>query len=89
MSSDFDADDFARLLALEHLYCSLALMNVANFVAMNDMKPSEAAKLFRHAIEGAVHDGRVPPAAKASMRKHPGRILDGVQNMAKHTDLGS
>lgn len=87
MSADFDADDLARLLALEHAFCSLALISASNFARLNNSKPSEAVAQFRAAIEGSIYDtAEMPPEVGKRMRLHLRRLFDHVAGMAIHAD---
>lgn len=90
MSSDFDLDDFARLLALEHAFCALALISAGNFSYLAKVKPSEAVRQFRTAIESSIYDSEDMPAdVRVLMRKHLGRIFDHIEQMSKHADEGA
>jgi hypothetical protein len=90
MSSEFDLDDFARLLALEHAFGALALICASNFAYLAKVKPSEAVRQFRSAIESSIHDTADTPAdVRELMRKHLKRLFDHVAHMAEHTDKGS
>jgi hypothetical protein len=90
MSSDFDLDDLARLLALEHAFYALALISAGNFSYLANVKPSDAVRTFRSAIEGATYDSSdVPEDARKMMRAHLKRMFDHIEQMAKHADLGA
>lgn len=88
MSANWSLDDLARLIALEHAFGALALISAGNFAQLANVKPSEAVKQFRTAIEGSVHDGDIPPDVRDLMRQHLKRIFDNVSDMARHADLG-
>jgi len=90
MSSDFDKNDLARLLALEHAFCSLALISASNFAYLAEMKPSEAVQKFRESIEGSLFDSAdAPMDVRDLMRVHLGRLFDHVASMARHADQGA
>ena len=88
MSANWSADDLARLIALEHAFGALALISAGNFAQLANVKPSEAVKQFRTAIEGSIHDGSVPTEIRDLMRQHLKRLFDNVADMAKHADHG-
>jgi hypothetical protein len=89
MSADFDFDDVARLLALEHAFSALALISAGNYAQLAGVTPSEAVVQFRNAIEGSVYDaGDRPKEVKDAMRTHLKRMFDHVAVMAKHADQG-
>ena len=90
MSKDFNGDDMARLLALEHAFSALALISAGNFAHLAGVTPSEAVQQFRTAIEGAVYDvGDRPIELQVAMRIHLKRMFDHLASMAKHADLGA
>jgi hypothetical protein len=90
MSSDFDLDDFARLLALEHAFGALTLISAGNFAYLAEVKPSEAIRQFRSAIESSIYDSADTPAdVRVLMRKHLKRMFDHIAQMAEHADKGS
>ncbi|UCI30946.1 hypothetical protein [Mesorhizobium sp. B4-1-4] len=89
MSADWDHDDLARLLGLEHAFCALALISASNFAYLAETTPSAAVKQFREAIEGSVYDtGQASKETKAAMKRHLKRMFDHIAGMAKHADLG-
>jgi len=89
MSSDFDIDDFARLLALEHAFSALTLISAGNFAYLADIKPSEAISQFRSSIESSIYDSAdTPKDVRNLMRMHLKRMFDHVADMAEHADNG-
>ena len=89
MGADWDADDMARLLALEHAFCALALISASNYAYLAETSPSAAVRQFREAIEGSVHDsGQTSATTKAAMRQHLKRMFDHIASMATHADPG-
>jgi hypothetical protein len=89
MSNDFNQDDLARLLALEHAFCSLALISASNFAFLAATKPSEAVKQFRSAIEGSMLDTKeYSSELNTRMQIHLKRMFDHIAKMAIHADLG-
>ena len=89
MSADFDHDDFARLLALEHIVTASTLISASNFAAISGMKPSEAVSQFRHAVESSLYDtAQITPATRDAMSKHVSRLFDHLHEMSSHADLG-
>lgn len=89
MSKDFDRDDLARLIALEHAFSALALISASNFARLEEIKPSEAVARFRAAIEGATYDSAtIPKDVRILMRAHLKRMFDQVAEMAKNADRG-
>ncbi len=90
MSSNFDLDDLARLLALEHAFSALALISAGNFAYLAKVKPSEAVRQFRTAIESSIYDSADTPAdVRELMRKHLKRMFDHIVQMAEHADKGT
>ncbi|WP_089174992.1 hypothetical protein [Bosea sp. AS-1] len=90
MSADFDFDDMARLLALEHAFLSIALISAGNFSGLNNVSTSEAVQMFRDAIEGSVYDaGARPKELQVAMSAHLKRMFDHIATMAKHADQGA
>ena len=90
MGENFDQDDLARLLALEHAFSALALISASNYSYLANIKPSQAVELFRNSIESAMYDSSDTPAeVKELMREHLKRMFDHVAEMSKHADLGA
>lgn len=90
MSADFDKDDLARLLALEHAFGALALISASNFAYLAKTTSSEAVAQFRAAIESSIYDAADTPSdVRQLMRGHLRRIFDHVATMAKQADQGS
>lgn len=89
MSDSFDADDLARLIALEHAFNSLALISASNFAFLAETTPSAAVAQFREAVESSVYDsGDMPKEVQTLVREHLKRMFDHVAHMAKHADQG-
>jgi hypothetical protein len=87
MSADFNKDDLARLLALEHAFSALALISAGNFAGLHGVKTVAAVAKFRSAIESSVYDsGDVPKDVRDLMRKHLKRMFDHVEKMAPQAD---
>lgn len=83
MSAHYDADDLARLLALEHAFNALALISACNFAHVAKTTPSEAVAHFREAIEGSLYDvADTPEAVRHLMKQHLKRMFDHVSMMA-------
>ncbi|HLW91020.1 MAG TPA: hypothetical protein VKS78_06950 [Roseiarcus sp.] len=90
MSADFDKDDLARLIALEHAVSALALISAGNFAHLARIKPSQAVAQFRLTIEGAIYDAAdTPKEVRILMREHLKRIFNHVEQMARHADHGA
>jgi hypothetical protein len=90
MSSEFDLDDMARLLALEHAFGAWALISASNYARLAHVKPSEAVAQFRGAIESSLLDSNnTPKGVRELMKKHLKRMFDHVAEMAKHADRGT
>lgn len=90
VSSGWDRDDLARLLALEHAFCALTLISASNFAYLAETTPSAAVKQFREAIEGSVYDtGQASKETKAAMKHHLKRMFDHIAEMAKHAGQGT
>jgi len=89
MSADWDADDLARLTALEHAFSALALISASNFAFLANITPSEAVARFRDAIEGAVADAPGRTVDPVAVRAHLKRMFDHLAVMARHADLGA
>lgn len=84
MSDDWNHDDLARLLALEHAFYSLALISASNFAYLANTTPDAAVKQFRSAVEGSMLDTKqYPPGTQQAMREHLKRMFDHVASMAK------
>lgn len=89
MSDSFDADDLARLIALEHAFNSLALISASNFAFLAKITPSAAVAQFREAVESSVYDsGDMPKEVQTLVREQLKRMFDHVAHMAKHADQG-
>jgi hypothetical protein len=87
LSSDFDKDDLARLLALEYAFECLALISASNFAYLAETSTSDAVREFRGATEGAMLDSRTYPAdTRKLIQKHLRRLFDDVEKMAKEAD---
>jgi hypothetical protein len=81
MSADFDKDQLARLVALEHAFSTIALIAAANFSFNAGCKTSEAVAYFRSSAEGSLHgDATVP---KEAVREHLKRLFDNLTEMAR------
>jgi hypothetical protein len=81
MSADFDKDDLARLVALEHAFYTITLIAAANFAHNAGCKTSEAVAYFRSSAEGLLHDDAIVP--KEAVREHLKRIFDHATEMAR------
>ena len=89
MGADWEADDFSRLLALEHAFNTLALVSASNFAFLSDTTIESAVQQFRSATEGAILDQKeIPRNTAIAMRKHLSRMFDQVTSMAKNADMG-
>lgn len=86
MSADWDGDDLARLLALEHAFRSLALIGASNYALLNGTTVSDASAQFRDAIVGSVYDTALPDGLKKPMHTHLGRMFDQVGATARQAD---
>ncbi|MER8427642.1 hypothetical protein [Mesorhizobium sp. M1403] len=90
MDADWDHDDMARLLALEHAFCALALISASNYAYLAESTPSAAVKQFRAAIEGSVYDsGQASKETQGLMKQHLKRMFDHIAHMAIHADQGA
>jgi hypothetical protein len=90
VSVDFDKDDLARLLALEHAFSTIALISANNFAYLAKIKTSEAVAQFRLATESSIYDAAdTPKDVRDLMRSHLKRLFDHVARMAEHADKGS
>jgi hypothetical protein len=91
MSSDFDKDDLARLLALEHAFYATALVSAANFARLESLKvdrapltTAEAVQQFREAVESSMFDKKdYCPEIRSLMARHLKRMFDHVASMAR------
>lgn len=89
MSDSFQADDLARLVALEHAFNALALISASNYAFLANTTPSAAVAQFRTAIESSVYDtGDMSKELQALAHAHLKRMFDHVAQMAKHADQG-
>lgn len=88
MSADWNSDDFARLLALEHAFSALAVISASNFAYNEKVTSSEAVAMFRHAIASSVEDTTQFGPAKSLVSGHLKRMFDHVAVMAKMSDEG-
>ncbi len=90
MSADFDKDDLARLMALEHAFWAVTLISAGNYARLAGIKTSEAVNQFRSSIEGSIYDsGEYPKEVQVLMRTHLKRMFDHVANMAVQVDKGA
>ena len=90
MSADWDADDLARLLALEHAFCAVTLLSASNYANLSRSTPSEVISQFRSAIEGSVYDtGQLSTDTKLLMKQHLKRIFDHIAKMAELSEIKS
>jgi hypothetical protein len=80
MGADFDKDDLARLVALEHAFYTIALIAAANFAHNAGCKPGEAVAYFRSSVDGFLHDTAV---SKEAVREHLKRLFDNLTEMAR------
>ena len=89
MTSNYDADDLARLFAIEHIVSSMALMWSVNFAQMNGGTPSDSVKLLRDALEGSLHDdANYSKEVRDLVRTHIARLFNHIASMAVHADKG-
>jgi len=87
VSADFDFDDMARLMALEHAFSAMALISAGNLAHLANVTMSQAVQQFRDAIESSVHDvGDRPKELQVAMQAHLKRMFDHLASMAKHAD---
>ena len=90
MSTEFDRDDLARLLALEHAFYATALVSAANFAKLQnakagreEMSTAQAVQMFRDSVESSLFDRKdYPPDVRSLMSRHLKRMFDHVANMA-------
>jgi hypothetical protein len=81
VSADFDKDDLARLVALEHAFYTIALIAAANFAHNAGCKPGEAVAYFRSSADGLLHGDTV--ASKEAVREHLKRLFDNLTEIAR------
>lgn len=94
MNSDFDEDDLARLLALEHAFYATALVSAANFALLENLKvrrapltTAEAVQQFRDAVKSSMFDRKdYSPEIRTLMARHLKRMFDHVASMATAVD---
>ncbi|WP_300530152.1 hypothetical protein [Maricaulis sp.] len=87
MSSDWDADDFARLMALEHAWYAVTLVSAGNYAGMNGIKIKDAVQQLRDAVESSLYDhDDLPGNTRQLMRGHLKRMFDEVEQMAGQAD---
>lgn len=86
MSASWDSDDLERLIALENVFNTLALISASNFAFLADTSVTNAVKQFRSATEGATLDRR---DVRDGVKKHMSRLFDQVEEMAKLADSQS
>jgi hypothetical protein len=85
MSANWDSDDLARLLAIEHAFYAMALIGACNFAHGAKTTPVEAIKHFRSAIEGSIYDSAdTSEEVRKLMRTHLKRMFDHVETMSKN-----
>jgi hypothetical protein len=90
MSADFDRDDLARLLALEHAFYATALVSAANFANLqnakagsDEMSTSQAVQMFREGVESSLFDRKdYPTDIRSLISGHLKRMFDHVAGMA-------
>jgi hypothetical protein len=80
VSGDFDKDDLARLVALEHAFYTIALIAAANFAHNAGCKPGEAVAYFRSSADGLLHETAV---SKEAVGEHLKRLFDNLTEMAR------
>ena len=89
MSADFDANDLARLLALEHAFGAIVLVSATNHSFLAEQKPSDSVKQFRSAVIGSTYDdASYPKEFNKLIQSHLERMFDHIESMAQHADLG-
>ncbi len=89
MSSDWDSEDLARLIALESAFGTLALMWAGIFAHHANSKPSAAVKQLRSAMLGSFSDTKeYSDDIEQRVKAHQTRLLDHVERMALHADEG-
>lgn len=89
MSSNWDDDDLARLIALESAFGTLALMWAGIFAHHANSKPSTAVKQLREAMLGSFADTKEYSGDIGQrVKHHQVRLLGHVERMAQHADEG-
>jgi hypothetical protein len=89
VSSDWDSDDIARLIALESAFGTLALMWAGMYAHHANSKPSAAIKQLRAAMLGSFADTKEYSGDIGQRIKgHQAKLLDHVERMAQHADEG-
>lgn len=89
MSITQDADDLARIIALEHAFGAISLMWACQFAHAEQTKPSEAVRQLRTSVVGALYDDKqYTPGIRNAINHHLERLLGNVAGMADHADQG-
>lgn len=89
MSTVHDADDLARLIALEHAFGALTLMWCCQFANQQGSLPSDAASQFRTATLGAVFDSKEHAGELGALvAAHLHRLFSDLEKMTAHADQG-
>jgi hypothetical protein len=87
MSADFDKDDLARLIALEHAFYANMLVNCSVFSHQQGQTITEVVQLFRDSVEGSLLDTRdTPREIRELSSAHLKRMFDHVALMARHAE---
>jgi hypothetical protein len=89
LSSSWDEDDLARMLALEHAFSTITLMWACQFADQQRTKPSKAVAQLREAVLSSVldskdHNGPIG----ALINGHLHRMFEHVRKIAEHADRG-
>lgn len=89
MSSNWDQDDLARMLALEQAFGTLTFMWACQFADHQRTKPTQAVAQLRDAVLGSVFDSRDHGALMGDLiSAHLQRMFDHVHKMASNADKG-
>ena len=87
MSAEWETDDLARMMALEHAFGALSLMWSYQFAKTSGSKPSETTLQFRNAVLSSIYDsGDYPSNVREKIKKHLERMLDNLSKMSKLAD---
>lgn len=89
LSSDWDQDGLARMLALEQAFGVIALMWACQFAEQQGAKPSQAVAQLREAVLSSGLDSKDHRSqVSALIDAHLRRMFEHVGKRAEHADRG-
>jgi hypothetical protein len=87
MSAEWDADDLARLLALEHAFGVIGLMCASNMAKNMGVSVNELVQELSKVTRSTLYDGKdISVSTRAAMAKHLDKLFAHIGSMAKLSD---